>query len=354
MAARQSGERAMAVEDQLVRVRNLPLIVIALVAAGFGLWAAQTVFMPVFFALFAIGLTAPAMRWLQPRTGGVLAVLLSVLLAVIVVLLFVLVIAWGAGRIAAWAIENLVRLEGAYRALDEWLGQFDIGMAYLLPDQFDPAWVINPVLGAFNQFGSIANFLLLVFVFVALGLTELEGTGRRIARIEATRPGLVIRTVAARASADFGRYMRVRLLISALDGLLCYVFFRLVGLDEPEAWAVLVFALNFIPFIGPLIAAIAIGFFSAAQFGDLGMVALLVGVTTLINFGMGSFVEPLVAGSRLKMSAFLVLFSVFLWFLIWGIPGAFIGVQITIVTLIVLRENPRTAWLADLLSGASD
>jgi predicted PurR-regulated permease PerM len=344
----------MAGDGQPIRLRSLPLIVIALVAAGFALWAGQVVFMPVFFALFAIGLTAPAMHWLQPRTGRLLAIMLSVLLAILVVGLFVLIMAWSVGRIGAWALDNLGRLQNVYVSVDAWLNEFDIGMAYLLPDQFDPAWVISPVLGAFNQFGSIANFLLLVFVFVTLGLTELDGTARRLARIEATRPALRIRAVAGKASADFGRYMGVRLLVSLIDGVLCYLFFRVVGLEEPAAWAALVFALNFVPFIGPLIAAIAIGFFSAAQFGDLGMVALLVGVTTLINFGMGSFVEPLVAGSRLKMSAFLVLFSVFLWYLIWGIAGAFIGVQITIVTLIALREIPETAWLADLLSGATD
>jgi predicted PurR-regulated permease PerM len=145
--------------------------------------------------------------------------------------------------------------------------------------------------------------------------------------------------------------MKVRLIVSIVDALICYIFFRLIGLDEPLAWAILVGTLNFIPFIGPLIVAVFLGIFAAAQFGSLWMVLLAVGGTTAINFVLGSYIEPLIAGSTLSMSAVLVLFSVFFWAIIWGIPGAFIGVQIMIVVLAVLRVVPSAAWIAELFSG---
>ena len=106
--------------------------------------------------------------------------------------------------------------------------------------------------------------------------------------------------------------------------------------------------------ISAMFALSAAGFIATNGFGALpvmGSVFLAVGGTTAINFVLGSYIEPLMAGSALSMSPVLVLFAVFFWAVIWGIPGAFIGVQIMIVTLAVLRVMPSASWIAELFSG---
>lgn len=47
----------------------------------------------------------------------------------------------------------------------------------------------------------------------------------------------------------------------------------------------------------------------------------------------------------------MVLFAVFLWSFLWGIPGAFIGVPIMIAALAVCEEHEGTQWIVRLLSG---
>jgi predicted PurR-regulated permease PerM len=42
---------------------------------------------------------------------------------------------------------------------------------------------------------------------------------------------------------------------------------------------------------------------------------------------------------------------VFLGALVWGIPGAFIGVPILLATLTLCAQFPASRWVADLLSG---
>ncbi len=145
-------------------------------------------------------------------------------------------------------------------------------------------------------------------------------------------------------------FVRVSLILTGFVALITLLWFG-APVFEPLAWAILVGTLNFVPFIGPLIVAVFLGVFAAAQFGSLWMVLLAVGGTTAINFVLGSYIEPLIAGSALSMSAVLVLFSVFFWAIIWGIPGAFIGVQIMIVVLAILRVVPSAAWIAELFSG---
>jgi predicted PurR-regulated permease PerM len=44
-------------------------------------------------------------------------------------------------------------------------------------------------------------------------------------------------------------------------------------------------------------------------------------------------------------------FSVFFGALIWGIPGAFMGVPLAIAILTILEQDASTAWITNLLSG---
>jgi predicted PurR-regulated permease PerM len=335
----------------LAAVPRVSIILMGFVAAIALLWFGRPVFEPLAFSLFIILLTAPLMRALQPRIGKGLALVVTVLITIAVLLVFFMIVLWGVSQIAGWTFANLARFEAVYRDIDARLAARDMPLDLLLPSSFDPRWIIGPIAALLDQARFVSGFLLLVFVFVVLGLTEMEGMGRRLARIEAGRPSLRISAVVRDVATKFGLYMKVRLVVSIVDAILCYIFFRLIGVDEPLAWAILVGTLNFIPFIGPLLVAVALGLFAAAQFGNVWMVLLAVGGTTAINFVLGSYIEPLMAGSALSMSAMLVLFSVFFWSIIWGIPGAFIGVQITIVLLAVCRVIPSAAWIAELFSG---
>ena len=330
---------------------RLAIITTGMVTGVAALYFGRAVFEPLAFSLFIIALSAPLMQHLQPRIGKGLALLATALVTIAVIVLFFSIIVWGILQIGDWVVVNMGRFQSVYTNLETSLDGRGIPIESLMPERFDPRWVLGPLGALVSQLQVISGFVLLIFVFVILGLTEMEGIARRLKRIEAERPGMQISSVAKDVSAKFGLYMKVRLVISLVDTVICYIFFRIIGLEEPLAWAVLVGALNFIPFIGPLICAIFIGFFAAAQFGTLGMVFLAVGGTTAINFVLGSYIEPLMAGSALSMSAILVLFSVFFWAIIWGIPGAFIGVQIMIVILAICRVLPSASWIAELFSG---
>ncbi|MFN3591883.1 MAG: AI-2E family transporter, partial [Thermaurantiacus sp.] len=329
---------------------GVALFVIAAVLGLIGLHLAQAVVLPLAFSLFVIALAAPLFRTLLGRLGHALSLILTVVVVMAVVALFVWVFSWAVGRIGGWVFANLPRVEDVYQTTRVFLEARGWELQQILPERFDARWVIDPLLALSAELRILFNFLLLVFVFVVLGLNELESTSARLKRIEAENPRVRLHDLLSGLSRDYGIYMKVRLIASAIDVAIVYVFLRIMGVEEPEAWMMLNFVLNFIPFIGPLILAVALTVFAAAQFGDLWMVILVVGGTTAINFTIGSYVEPIIAGNALKMSAVLVLFSVFLWSLVWGIAGAFLGVQISILMLAVLRLNPATGWIAELLS----
>ena len=145
------------------------------------------------------------------------------------------------------------------------------------------------------------------------------------------------------------RYMLIRTLMSLATGVLVWALAELAGLQLAVEWGVIAFVLNYIPFVGPFIATVIPTLFALAQFASWQAALAVFTGLNVIQFVIGSYVEPRVAGSALAMSPVVVLFAVFLWAFLWGAFGAFIGVPITIAVLAFCAQHPSSRWLADLL-----
>jgi AI-2 transport protein TqsA len=117
---------------------------------------------------------------------------------------------------------------------------------------------------------------------------------------------------------------------------------------------VIAFALNYIPFVGPFVATVLPTLFAIAQSESWEMAVIVFLCLNLIQFLIGSYLEPRVAGATLSISPFMVLFAVFFWMFLWSIPGAFIGVPILVAALTICEQYPSTRWIAELLSGRED
>jgi predicted PurR-regulated permease PerM len=93
--------------------------------------------------------------------------------------------------------------------------------------------------------------------------------------------------------------------------------------------------------------------FAAAQFESLRAALVVFIGLNLLQFVIGSYIEPRVAGTAVSVSPFMVLFSVFFWGMLWDIAGAFIGVPILIVLATICARYPLTRPIAALLSADS-
>ncbi len=88
------------------------------------------------------------------------------------------------------------------------------------------------------------------------------------------------------------------------------------------------------------------------QFPDtLGPFIVTISVLSAIQFCIGSLIEPKLMGNRLNLSPIVILLSLGLWGSIWGIPGMFLCVPITVIIMIVCSYFPNTRPVAVLLSG---
>jgi predicted PurR-regulated permease PerM len=137
-----------------------------------------------------------------------------------------------------------------------------------------------------------------------------------------------------------------------LTGITIWGFALLTGLEPAVAWGLLAFALNYIPFIGSFVATLLPALFAIAQLDTWQAVILVFVGLSAIQFLIGNYIEPLVAGAALSISPLIVVFAVFFFGFLWGIPGALIGVPIMLTIIAICAQFPSSRWVATLLSGA--
>ena len=332
------------------RTLRLSALVCAAILTLAALSLAESVMTPVAFALFIIALVWPLQRRLQRRLPQLIAVLITAAVALIAIGIGCWLVVWGFGRIAQWVIDNSARLQALYTHAADLLEQRGLYAAELFAQQFNMSWIVGVLRGIGGGLQGIVTFSLVTFIFVILGLLEIEPLGRRLSRLGNGTFGANAIDAAAEIAGRLQTYMLVRFGMSVLTGLGFWAFTAIYGLDLSREWGVIAFVLNFIPFIGSFIATLLPTLFAAAQYEAFSpAIAIFVGLN-IVQFVVGSYIEPRVAGAAVSISPFVVLFAVFFWAMLWGIAGAFIGVPILIALASLCARNPATHAIAVALS----
>lgn len=325
------------------------LIAAILVIAA--LYFASSVFAPLAFALFTIAIVWPFQQRLEARLPKLVALAISILTTIIVLSAFASMVAWGFSRVGRWLINDAARFQSLYGQISLWLAEHGVVLAGVWSEHFSVGWLIRVFQEMTARINNTLSFSLIVLIYVMLGLLEVDDAAAHLRRFHNQEASRLVLKASAETAAKFRKYMWVRTVMSLMTGLLVFVFAALSGLHLAAEWGVIAFALNYIPFIGPLIATVFPTLFAIAQFESWQTAALIFICLNLIQFLVGSYLEPRIAGSALSMSPFLVLFAVFAWAFLWGIPGTFIGVPIVIALLTFCAQHPASRWVATLLSG---
>lgn len=315
------------------------------------LFLARSIVAPVAFALFFIALVWPMQKALAAWLPQLVALFLTLAVSLTVLMLITSMTVWGFGRAAQWLIANAGRFQALYLEGAQWAEGHGLYAAGTLMETFNVSWLIRFFQSSAARLNGMVGFAVVTLVFVLLGLLEVDIVRAKLAGGEAGTAGRRLLAASEDIAAKFRRYMMVRTAMSIVTGLAIWAFASVAGLDLAFAWGVIAFAMNYIPFIGPLVATLLPTLFAVAQFESWQMAVAVFAGMNLIQFFSGSYIEPRIAGRALAMSPFLVLFAVFFWSFMWGLPGAFIGVPLAIAALTLCAHIDSARWVADLFSG---
>ncbi|TVT53177.1 MAG: AI-2E family transporter [Sedimenticola thiotaurini] len=202
-------------------------------------------------------------------------------------------------------------------------------------------------LGAMGAIGQVVMVIFLVF-FILVGGDTFK---RKLVRL--TGPSFSQKKITVHIldgiNASIQKYMLTLVLTNILLGLLTWLTFHLIGLDNAGAWAVGAGFMHVIPYIGPVVTAFATGMAAFMQFDSVSMALLVAGSSLLLATAVGVFVTTWATGRIARMNAAAVFISLLFWGWLWGIWGLLLGIPIIVVVKVVSENVEQLVPVAELL-----
>jgi predicted PurR-regulated permease PerM len=214
--------------------------------------------------------------------------------------------------------------------------------------------MINPVL---SEVGSVVRSLtansVTIFLYTVFMLLE---RGRTFKKINLLSPDAQRRRAVNETIGDIAllvrQYITVKTVTNLITATVSYFIMRFVGVDFAGFFALLIFALNFIPIVGaisaislPVIIALVQPEGGGVKTAGLAL-ALLVGAEQT----MSSAIEPRLIGKSLNLSPLVILLSLAVWGSLWGFAGMLLAVPITVTIMIILTQFQSMRPIAIMLS----
>jgi predicted PurR-regulated permease PerM len=328
------------------------LVLIAVVAAGWALFALQAILTPLALALFLMVIIDGFSRVLRQRLPGLspaLALTLAILLALVAFVAAAALVAADAGQFVGQLVADIPRLNKVIAEVGPHIGLHAAPTIDELMRQLDPARYIGTVAQALQGFASGSA---LVMIYLGFLFASRPGVRHKTERLF---PDPTEREGARQAFMYIRNGIERYLWIQTVTGLMIAggsgVVIALVGMDNPLFWAFLILVASYVPIIGGLIALILPCLFALVAFdAHWHAIVLIIGLS-LINFGVGNVLLPRMQGRSLNLEPVVILLALSFWGLVWGVPGMFLSTPLTVTLMVVSEQFDGSRWLAILLSG---
>jgi AI-2 transport protein TqsA len=188
-------------------------------------------------------------------------------------------------------------------------------------------------------------------LYLVFLLLEASRFPERVRRAYPPDRAEAILRVAGQVNAAIVSYLRAKVKSSLVLAVPVGAVLWVLGVKFALLWAVLTFLCNFIPYIGSVVAySLPVGF-ALLQLGPDWRAAVAAALLLGCHAGSASVVEPLLLGRAVGLSPLVILGSLAFWGLLWGIPGMFLAVPLTVVAVIVMGHFRLTRPVAELVSG---
>jgi AI-2 transport protein TqsA len=209
--------------------------------------------------------------------------------------------------------------------------------------------VVRPIL---NMTATTALEACVVALYLLFLLVEGSRLPDRIRRAYAPERAEEILQIAGKVNAAVISFLKAKVKSSLVLAVPVGIVLWLVGVKFALLWAVLTFMCNFIPYIGTVVAySLPVGFaflwFGPTTWEPFAAAGLLL----VCHLGSASVAEPMIIGNAVGVSPLVILGSLAFWGLLWGIPGMFLAVPLTVVAILVMDHFEQTRPVARLLKG---
>ena len=323
-------------------LQTLCLLILTVIVCGMVLHELEIVFLPLVLAIFiSVGLSA-FVSWQVRRLRFPipLAVLMTLVLTWIALSLV--------GFLMVASVDQMIASSAAYEQqlhalLTKSWHLLPLRQLGLPPDAIETTVQRFPIQSFIVNVGSsvlnVVSVSVMVLLYVVYLLFVLAQHTRRVG---------IWQEIEVRVRS----YVLAKTAISAATGVMIGLVLYVCGIQFSGLFGALSAVLNFIPFVGPLVASLApwpVILLSPDMHSIVLVVALLFPGT--LFFVVGNFIEPSVLGRSVQLHPLTVLLALVFWGVLWGPLGVLLATPITSVLVVLLGHLPITRPIANLFAG---
>jgi len=317
------------------------------VATPFALQAGAGFFLPVSAALVIAIALVPMLEWLERRgVPSPLAAFVSIVTFLGAANAAIAAIVVPASRWFALLPERVVRIRHNLRPLIELYTSLDRFISNTSATFMHPkAGVRTVTLETPNSLldivaSSAPVAIVQMFFGVLVVYFFLAGWTRMRRRTITSRGSFTSAMATARVIQEMvgatSTYLATITLINITLGLLTALAFWLVGLPDPLMWGGIVALFNYMPYLGPIMAAILLSLGGLMVFRDAWYAALPPLIFVGCHLIESNLITPALVGRRLTINPLLILIALSFWSWVWGPVGALLAVPLLIIAKTVL------------------
>ena len=211
-----------------------------------------------------------------------------------------------------------------------------------------PLQVLQTIIGPLIEPLATGGIIVVVVIFMLIKREDLRDRFIRLVGASDLH-----RTTEAlqEAGKRVGQYLLMQLIVNVTYAVPIGLGLWIIGVPNALLWGLLALVLRFVPYIGPVIAAIFPIILALAVDPGWTMLAWTVALFVVIELVSNNVVEPLLYGSRTGLSPLAIIVAAIFWTWLWGPLGLLLSTPLTVCLVVLGRHVPQFQFL-DVLFGS--
>jgi AI-2 transport protein TqsA len=346
---------------------RIGLSVLLLLAGVVALHLGQSIFVPMLVSLLLASVLGPAATFLHRsfkiRWGvACITVIVGLVLANIII---VTVFSASVMRVVNQLSNEQAVLDvyKQFRTKLQKFGQFDEELLPENPTSVDQIGVLKimrdsaPTMflqatGYSTRWTAEAVVILFITFFLLL-----EGSMLARRAVAIIGPSEEVQTKASAVLLEMANQVRTylvwRTIINMGLALVMGSIYQAAGLSQAWTWAILLAILNYVPYLGPVLACVPpfLDAFIIAGPAEAVVITIIFWIVVLIE---GYLIVPLLMGRSMDLNATTVMMACLFWEAVWGPTGLFMAMPIMAGIKAILYHVPEWRPWANLMSSTEN
>lgn len=360
-----------------INVRSTSLALLAFVAVIGLLFLARAVFIPVTIAVLASYALTPVVDWLKrnarvPKAVGAALTLILILGSLALglqslqteAIQILDIVPRATAKFSAAMRVNALGPPGAVEKMQKAASEIEKA-AHEASTSPSPATRTSPsasasidvwdyvVMGTASVVAGIGQLVVVVALvyFLLIAGDSFRRTLMRISGDTLSKKKITLQ-ILEEINSQIQRYLLVQIATSALLGVVAWLAFAWIGLDNALFWGCVGGVLHLIPYAGPTAFILLVSLVAYAQFDSLQPVALVIASSLTIVGIIGLLLVPWLTQRVGRLNAVTVFVALLVWGWLWGVWGLLLGIPIVMAINAVCERVEELRPISEFLGYA--